>query len=162
MGLSTIAILSPGDMGHGVGKALREHGYDVITCLDGRSERTRELAEAGGFRDVPSLEETVGQADLIMSILVPAQAVGVARSVADAMRSTGVSRPFADCNAVSPQTARTMAAIINGAGGDYIDGGIIGGSPARGARPNIYISGPSAALMDELDGKGMGFPKPRT
>ena len=158
MGLSTIAILSPGDMGHGVGMALGEHGYDVITCLTGRSARTRELAAAGGFRDVPSLEEMVRQADLIMSILVPAQAVGVARSVADALRSAGVSRPFADCNAVSPQTARNMAAIINGAGGDYIDGGIIGGSPARGARPNIYISGPSASLMDELDGKGAGFP----
>ena len=48
MGLETIAILSPGDMGHGVGKALAEHGYDVITCLAGRSQRTRGLAAAGG------------------------------------------------------------------------------------------------------------------
>ena len=86
MGLETIAILSPGDMGHGVGKALVEHGYDVITCLTGRSQRTRDLAAAGGFRDVPSLEEMTLQADLIMSILVPAEAVGVARLVADAMR----------------------------------------------------------------------------
>ena len=35
MNLKTIAILSPGDMGHGVGKVLSEHGYDVITCLAG-------------------------------------------------------------------------------------------------------------------------------
>ena len=155
MGLETIAILSPGDMGHGVGKVLVEHGYDVITCLAGRSQRTRDLAAAGGFRDVPSLEDMTLQADLIMSILVPAQAVGVARLVADAMRAAGASRPFADCNAVSPKSTSIMESIISAAGGDYIDGGIIGGSPARGAAPRIYTSGPSAGLMDELDEKGI-------
>ena len=155
MGLGTIAILSPGDMGHGVGKALVEHGYDVITCLSDRSQRTKDLAAAGGFRDVPSLEDMTLQADLIMSILVPDQAVDVADQVADAMRVTAVSRPFADCNAVSPRSASVMESIINNAGGDYIDGGIIGGSPARGAVPRIYTSGPRADLMDELDGKGI-------
>ena len=158
MSLNTIAILSPGDMGHGVGMALSGHGYDVITCLDGRSRRTRELAKAGGFRDVASIEDMVTEADLIMSILVPAEAVSVATVVADALRRRGVCRPFADCNAVSPATAGQMASIINAAGGDYIDGGIIGGSPARGAVPRIYISGPNASLMDELDGKGISVP----
>ena len=158
MGLTTIAILSPGDMGHGVGKTLGEHGYDVITCLSGRSDRTRQLAEAGGFRDVPSLSDMVTEADLIMSILVPDQAVDVARAVAVALRDANVSRPFADCNAVSPQTADLMNSIIGAAGGEYIDGGIIGGSPARGAVPRIYVSGPNSSLMDELDGKGILVP----
>ena len=155
MGLETIAILSPGDMGHGVGKVLAEHGYDVTTCLAGRSQRTRELAAAAGFRQVGSLEDMTLQADLIMSILVPAHAVGVATEVAAAMRAAGASRPFADCNAVSPRSASAMASIIGAAGGDYIDGGIIGGSPARGAMPRIYTSGPRADLMDELDGNGI-------
>ena len=137
------------------GRRSPEHGYDVITCLTGRSQRTRDLAAAGGFRDVPSLEDMTLQADLIMSILVPAQAVDVADQVADAMRAAGTSRPFADCNAVSPRSASVMESIINNAGGDYIDGGIIGGSPARGAAPRIYTSGPRADLMDELDGKGI-------
>ena len=51
-----------------------------------------------------------------------------------------------------------MESIINAAGGEYIDGGIIGGSPAKGAVPRIYISGPNASLMDELDGKGILVP----
>ncbi len=158
MSLNTIAILSPGDMGHGVGMALAQRGYEVITCLAGRSERTRQLAQAAGFGDAPTLEDMARRADLIMSILVPAEAERVARSVADALRNAGISRPFADCNAVSPATAARMASAINAAGGDYIDGGIIGGSPARGAVPNIYVSGPGAAVMDELDGKGIGVP----
>ena len=81
MTLRTIAILSPGDMGHGVGKALSEHGYDVITCLAGRSQRTKDLAAAGGFRDTESLDEMVSQADLIMSILGPGRSRGRRRRV---------------------------------------------------------------------------------
>ena len=157
MGLEAIAILSPGDMGHGVGKVLVEAGYDVITCLDGRSQRTRDLAASAGIRDVRPLEDMTVEADLIMSILVPAEAVVVARAAADAMRASGASRPFADCNAVSPRSASEMASIISAAGGEYIDGGIIGGSPANGAVPRFYTSGPQAGLMDELDGKGIAI-----
>ena len=39
----TIAIISPGDMGHAVGALLRQAGLRVITQLDGRSGRTRAL-----------------------------------------------------------------------------------------------------------------------
>ena len=155
MGLRTIAILSPGDMGHGVGRVLAERGYAVTTCLAGRSRPTRERAAAAGFSDLPSLEELVLRSDLILSILPPARAVALAGEVAAAMRATGAPRPFADCNAVSPRTAAEIAALIEDAGGDCIDAGIIGRSPAAGAVPRIYTSGPRAALMDEIDGAGV-------
>ncbi len=157
MALKTIAIMSPGDMGHGVGEKLRQHGYDVITCLAGRSERTRGLAAKAGFRTVPDLEAMVDDADLVMSILVPAEATGLAEQVADAMIATGAATAFAECNAISPQRSRQIEATITASGGTYIDGGIIGGSPARGAVPRIYCSGPDAHLMDELDGKGVAI-----
>jgi 3-hydroxyisobutyrate dehydrogenase-like beta-hydroxyacid dehydrogenase len=156
MTVKTIAILSPGDMGHGVGRALGESGFDVITCLEGRSQRTRDLAGIAKIRDVPSLEELVRQADLILSILVPSQASGIAAQVADALRSTGENTYYADCNAVSPQTSSAMSRTINAAGGRYIDGGIIGGSPSRsGEPPRFYVSGEYSAVMEELDGKGI-------
>ena len=55
MNISTVAILSPGDMGHAVGQRLRENEMDVITCLAGRSDRTRNLAAKAGIRDVPTI-----------------------------------------------------------------------------------------------------------
>ena len=157
MSLNTIAIMSPGDMGHAVGRALGEHGYDVITCLQGRSERSRKLAQAGNFRDVSSLEEMVTQADLVLSILVPSQATNIAEAVAKAIRAKGTETLYADCNAVSPQTTRAIESIITAAGGRYIDGGIIGGPPGR-ALPRFYVSGPYADIMTELDGKGISVP----
>ena len=58
MEFSTVAILSPGDMGHAVGQRLRENELDVITCLAGRSDRTRALAGKAGIRDVPNIGRT--------------------------------------------------------------------------------------------------------
>ncbi len=87
MPVQTVAIISPGDMGHSVGRALGEHGLDVITCLAGRSDRTRKLAKLGRFRDVPSLETMVSEADLVVVILPPSAALKTANQVAEAMAS---------------------------------------------------------------------------
>ena len=77
MQIETVAILSPGDMGHAVGRALREHGLSVISHLEGRSLRTRELARRAGIAGVANLEEMVDKADVVLSILVPSEASGV-------------------------------------------------------------------------------------
>ena len=54
----TIGILSPGDMGHVVGDVLHQNGLSVITCLQDRSQRTRELAQKAGIVDVPTYQST--------------------------------------------------------------------------------------------------------
>ena len=151
MAIKTVAILSPGDMGHAVGRALGEHGLDVITCLQGRSERTRGLARQADIRDVPTLEDMVSQADLVLSILLQAETIDVARKVADAIRSTGADTIYADCNAVSPRSAATLDALISDAGARFIDGSIVGYPPGIEPRPRIYVSGPDADVMMALD-----------
>ena len=70
MAINTVAILSPGDLGHAVGRLLREHELRVVTCLTGRSERTRALSQQAGIADVPDLNDLVQQSDLVMSITV--------------------------------------------------------------------------------------------
>ncbi len=158
MRLRTIAILSPGDMGQGVGRALAERDFDVITCLAGRSDATRARAERAGFRGVPDLELLVSEADIILSILPPAAAPGLAREVAAAMRKTGNAPAYADCNAVSPETTRAIGETVAGAGADFIDGGIIGAAPGKSDQPvRIYVSGPRAGIMTELDGNGIAI-----
>ena len=151
MAINTVAILSPGDMGHAVGRPLGEHGLDVITCLQGRSGRTKGLARQANIRDVPTLEEMVSQADLVLSILVQAEAIEVARKVADVIRGTRADTYYADCNGVSPRSVATMDALIRDAGGRFIDGSIIGYPPGIEPRPRLYVSGPDAEVMMALD-----------
>ena len=155
MAVERVAILSPGDMGHAVGRSLREGGLEVITYLEGRSERTRGLAAAAGIVDVPDLETLVEGADLVLSIMVPSEAVALARDVGQAIRTVGSDVYFADCNAISPQTTMEIEEIIAGDGGRFIDGSIIGGPPRGGYRPRFYVSGENAGVMSELDGMGI-------
>ena len=155
MALKTVAVLSPGDMGEGVGASIIGQGIDVITVLAGRSDETRMRAERAGFRDVPDLNALVTQADLVLSIMPPERAEALAADVAAAMKATGETPVFADMNAIAPTTARRIAAVIADAGAVFIDGGIIGWPPLKGENDTkLYVSGPDAALMDELDGNG--------
>lgn len=156
--VKTVAILSPGDMGSNVGRALRENGLEVITCLTERSARTRELSDIANIVDVPDFSEMVDRADIVLSVLVPERSVDVARQVAAVITETGKPLPFADCNPVAPAVALQMAATIENAGGKYIDGGIIGGPPGRGEPPRFYASGPHEAIMGQLDGRGISVP----
>jgi 3-hydroxyisobutyrate dehydrogenase-like beta-hydroxyacid dehydrogenase len=152
--METIAILMPGDMGHGIGRALAGHGHKVITCLEGRSERTRGLAAAAGLEDTGDLESLTRQADIILSILPPARALGQAQAVAEAMRASGARPVYVDCNAISPGTAQQVGEAIAAADAPFIDAGIIGLAPGKGGRTRIHVSGPDTTPMEALDGKG--------
>ena len=156
MALETVAIISPGDMGHAVGRMLGLHGIEVVTCLANRSERTKRLASQGGIRDYPTMAEMLEGADVVLSIVPPGLAAQAADEVAECMSDSGYCPPYADCNAVSPETVKSIAKRISDAGADFIDGGILGPPPSE-ARSNtrFYFSGERAELLAELDGKGI-------
>ncbi|MDE2844999.1 MAG: DUF1932 domain-containing protein [Chloroflexota bacterium] len=155
MDINTVAILSPGDMGHAVGQRLRENELDVIACLSGRSERTRALSEKAGIRDVENMEELVAQSDLIMSMTVSAAVPSLCREVADAIKSTGSDTLFAECNAIAPQLTREMEPVITGSGGRFVDVSIIGGPPRPDYSPHFYASGEQAAEFEQLNDFGL-------
>ncbi|MCY4482618.1 MAG: DUF1932 domain-containing protein [Spirochaetaceae bacterium] len=153
--MKTIAIISPGNMGHAVGRLLGSRGFDVVTSLAGRSARTGGLAAKAGIRDSGSVEALVAEADLVLSIMPPAAAVAAAQEVAAAMAAAGAAPPYADCNAIAPATTARVGELIGAAGASYIDAGIIGGPPAGGNGPRFYASGPAAHLLAPLEGGGL-------
>ena len=112
--VNTIAILMPGDMGHGCALAFQQNGLRVVTCLAGRSQRTRNLAKKAGLEIIPSLNTLVETADLILSILPPEYAVEQAIHVAAAMKAVDTYPDYVDCNAISPATAKKAAATFDG------------------------------------------------
>jgi len=150
MDLKTIALLSPGNMGHTVGKLLVSNGLTVITCLKDRSERTRLLSEQAGIIDVADYETLVQESQIILSILVPDQAVYAAEAVAAALSKKGTENVYADCNAISPQTVRKIGQIITEAGGQFVDASIIGPPPVRKETTRFYASGPAVKLFEAL------------
>jgi 3-hydroxyisobutyrate dehydrogenase-like beta-hydroxyacid dehydrogenase len=147
--LSTVGILSPGEMGSGVGTVLHQHGLRVLTCLAGRGAASRERAAAAGMEDVPSLDALVRQSEVLLSIVPPAVAGAVADQVAAAVRATGADLLYADCNAIAPGTARGISKTMQQAGARFADAGIIGGPPTRPGN-RIFTSGPGASALATL------------
>jgi 3-hydroxyisobutyrate dehydrogenase-like beta-hydroxyacid dehydrogenase len=142
-------------MGHAVGQLLREHELKVVTCLTGRSGRTRILSEQAGIIDVPNFEQMVEQSDIVLSITVSEAAPGVAQMVADAVRLTGTDVLFAECNAIAPQVAREIETVVTGSGARFVDASIIGGPPRNGSSPRLYTSGPRASELEQLGEFGL-------
>lgn len=142
-------------MGHAVGRALVERGARVVTTLDGRSVATRERARRAGIEDLGSLQAAVEASDLVLSILPPAAALELARTAVPALGQAGHRVLYADCNAVSPATAGSMATLVADAGAEFIDVGIVGPPPGRGPDTRFYASGSAAERLRELDAPGV-------
>lgn len=151
---STIAIIAPGAMGSAVGRRLTDHGVRVLTLLDGRSERTVERAREAGMIAVSAAD--LSGADLILSIVPPAEAVGLAQNLAPTLRQSRTKPIFIDCNAINPDTMQGVAAALAGTGCEVLDGAIIGAPPAPGRDgPTFYVSGDPHHRADILSGLGL-------
>src|SRR5581483_8246120 len=132
--ITSVGLIHPGEMGTAVGNALVSTGREVLWASEGRSAATRERAAV--FRDVGSIEQLAVEADAIVSVVPPHAALDVARALPP---FDGI---YVDANAVSPETARAVAAEV----ARFVDGGIIGIPPA----PRLYLSGGEAGTVAAL------------
>jgi len=136
----TVGLLHPGDMGAAIGATLRDEGARVLWASAGRSEETAARAAAGGLEDAGTVEALAKSSDVILSVCPPHAALEVARAVGD------FAGTYVDANAISPATARAVAATVS----RCVDGGIIGPPPVRLGSTRLYLSGPEAPLVAEL------------
>jgi 3-hydroxyisobutyrate dehydrogenase-like beta-hydroxyacid dehydrogenase len=152
----TVAVMSPGDMGHAVAAILRENGLRVITRLDGRSERTRTLGARAGLEEVADDATLVGEADILLAILAPAHAMALAGRIADAVGARAANLVYVECNAIAPQTTRQIGEVLEAAGARFVDAGIIGPPPKSGsASTRFYASGKDTGEFARLRDFGL-------
>lgn len=148
----TVAILAPGAMGSAVARRLTENGARVLTSLQGRSEATRKRAEAAGMIDAE--DDAIADADIILSIVPPGEAVVLAERLAALIVQRAKKPIVVDCNAVNVDTVQRIEEIIGSAQAPFVDAGIIGFPPQPGGKgPAIYLSGEHAsnvAVLKEL------------
>ncbi len=152
MKITNIGVMSPGDMGQAVAIQLKAEGFNVYCALEHRSERTRGLAREAGLIDVGSVTRLVTECDVVLSIMDPGAAPDFAHDFADGLRATGRQTLIVDCNAIAPETVRAIAAVVQAAGGRFLDAGIIGPPPRGGAKTNLFVSGPGAADLEQIAG----------
>merc|ERR1712225_209093 len=85
--LATIGILSIGEMGMGIAKLLIAHNYRVVTNLEGRSADTQARVKAASIDSLPDDTSLVTEADYILSIVPPRDAVATAKRITSAFSS---------------------------------------------------------------------------
>lgn len=118
------------------------------------SQATQDRARKNNVELVSTDLELCNAADFILSIVPPKDAIATARRIAKVSSSPEFKRRdhplyFLDLNAISPQSAREIDALLSESSSDvkFIDGGIIGGPPKKKedgtwSRPNVVVSGP--------------------
>jgi 3-hydroxyisobutyrate dehydrogenase-like beta-hydroxyacid dehydrogenase len=140
--MTRIAVLHPGQMGAAVGRALVEAGHDVGWLPAGRGPGTRRRAAEAGLRELPDLADR----DVVLSVCPPAAALDTARAAAG---SGGI---YVDANAISPDLAGEVGAVVVDGGAAYVDGGIVGPPPTRAGTTRLYLSGERAGAVAEIFG----------
>jgi 3-hydroxyisobutyrate dehydrogenase-like beta-hydroxyacid dehydrogenase len=149
-----VTIMAPGGMGAALGTRLVQHGVEVRAALAGRSASTVARAFAAGFTAVEEAE--LIDVDIFLSVVPPNEAFSLAKRIAESLRPAKRRPVYVDCNAVNPETAAKIAAVIEGAGGPFVDGSLIGLPPREGtAGPTLFVSGPQAKAVAVLNDYGL-------
>jgi 3-hydroxyisobutyrate dehydrogenase-like beta-hydroxyacid dehydrogenase len=139
--MSMIGILHPGEMGISVAASAMNNGHDVYWCSEGRSEKTRARADKYTLKDAGTLAEVCNACAIIISVCPPQAAENVAHQVID----QGFKGLYLDANAISPQRAIKIGVMMQAAGIDFTDGGIIGGPAWEPGNTWLYLSGKRAS-----------------
>ncbi|WP_030660914.1 DUF1932 domain-containing protein [Streptomyces rimosus] len=138
----TITLLSPGSMGSALAAQAVGAGHRVLWVPHGRSERSRQRAEAAGLTLASSLGDALAASEMVLSVCPPQ----VADEVAAAAAKHAYSGVYLDANAISPQRMMQIAQALP-ATCTVLDGAIIGPPPnSEGRTARLYLAGPQPAI----------------
>jgi 3-hydroxyisobutyrate dehydrogenase-like beta-hydroxyacid dehydrogenase len=141
---ATVGVLHPGEMGAAIAASLSLAGHRVLWASAGRSAATRARAERAGLEDVGYTRAVAAKSDVVLSVCPPAAAHDVRESV------HGYTGIYVDANAVSPDTALRIAAVVEAGGATYVDGGIVGPPPRPPRTTRLYLAGSAADAVAAL------------
>ena len=108
-----------------------------------------ELAHAAtaGVAAQPSVRALCEASNLIISAVTASSTLAVAQEVAQCIRPGTI---FLDLNSASPGTKQQCAALIDAAGGHYVEAGVMTSVPPYGIRVPMLLGGARAAELAPL------------
>jgi len=154
----SIGLVGYGEVGRILAEDLHARGVANILAYDiklgGADEAPlRAHATQYGVRLAASHAELAAGADLVISAVTASQAVPVAVSSAPTLRA---GTWFLDFNSASPGAKVRAAAIVDAAGGRYVEGAVMTSIPPHRIRVPLLLGGASAAELAPLL-KELGF-----
>lgn len=126
---------------------LHHQVFDIARNDPLRKDGFAQRCDAKGVIDCPTACEAISNADVIFSLVTADQTLAAARS---ATVSIADGTFYFDCNSSAPETKRAAAALIEAAGGRYIDVAILSPIYPRKHRSPLLICGPFADKASEV------------
>jgi len=152
-----LALVGYGEVGRILAEDLRQRGIAVAACDVKLADAAAagpllRHAEAHAVALSPSHAEAVAGADLVISAVTASQTVAAAAACAPAV---GAGAFFLDLNSASPGAKQRAAALIDAAGGRYVEGAVMTSVPPYRSRVPLLLGGASAeALCPSLNALG--------
>jgi 3-hydroxyisobutyrate dehydrogenase-like beta-hydroxyacid dehydrogenase len=146
-----VGLVGYGEVGRILAEDLRKAGVLVSACdikISTAAEGPlREHAARIGVELVSAHADLAQRADFIVSAVTASQAVPVAQACAPGVRN---GTWFLDFNSASPGAKQRAAALIDGAGGRYVEGAVMTSIPPYRIKVPLLLGGPHAALLQPL------------
>jgi 3-hydroxyisobutyrate dehydrogenase-like beta-hydroxyacid dehydrogenase len=118
--------------------------WDLTFEAPALRETQRAHAAQAGVAACASMAELCGRADLIISAVTASSTLAVAQAAAAHVRRGTV---FLDLNSASPGTKQQAAALIDAAGGHYVEAGVMTSVPPYGIKVPMLLGGARAAEL---------------
>ena len=127
--------------------------WDVKLAWPATQAAEQAHAARAGVVAQPSMQALCAASTLILSAVTASNTLAVAQEAAGFLRPGTV---FLDLNSASPGTKQQCAALIEAAGGHYVEAGVMTSVPPYGIRVPMLLGGTTAAeLVPVLTGWGM-------
>jgi len=143
-----VGLVGYGEVGRILAEDLRAQGVAVAAYdlkLDGpQAAPLRDHAATHGIVLKGSHAELAQASDFIVSAVTASQAVPVAQSCAPAVKRGAW---FLDFNSASPGAKQRAAALIDGAGGRYVEGAVMTSIPPYRIKVPLLLGGAGAAEL---------------
>ena len=153
----SVALIGLGEVGQALATDLRKAGVKAISAYDvafvTADSAQSKAAEAMGIAVAGSAPDAARRATLAISAVTAGSALDAARATAPGL-SGGTM--YLDVNSVSPRTKQEAAAIVEKAGGRYIEAAVMSPIHPKGIATPILLGGTHTAAFLDL-GLPLGF-----
>jgi 3-hydroxyisobutyrate dehydrogenase-like beta-hydroxyacid dehydrogenase len=149
----SIGLVGYGEVGRILAAALVQRGvawvgtWDILLPDPASGPAMRAHAAQARVHAASSLADLLSRADLVISAVTASQAVAVAREAVPSIRR---GTWFVDLNSASPGAKREMGALIEGAGGRFVESAVMTSVPPYGISVPMLLGGAHAAELRDL------------
>ncbi|MFO1047570.1 MAG: DUF1932 domain-containing protein [Geminicoccaceae bacterium] len=152
-----IALVGFGEVGQILARGFSAAGmaelrsFDIAFARPGTPQR--RAATEIGVRDCTSTAEAVRGGELVISAVTAAATLDAAAAIAEGVTKGAF---VLDLNSAAPATKAAAAAVIDRAGGRYVEAAVMASVPPKGLRTPMLLGGPHAAAFEPI-AAALGF-----